>query len=233
VPCPGASAPGTVLLPLLGRLQALRRPPTLESAVGRHPRPRRRGQHGAGPDPAGGQLLFGGVLGDPVRLFDLVGSVAGDRHQVVAGDGERADLPAAGGDVEQDQGVGVVAALVTVAGVQLIQDGLGERVAVLIPTGVQPDQQNVGRPVGLMRPPRPERRPAAEFPHRDPARPGSQEHHRRDHRERHPTHSHPPPTSTGPPGGGRGEWPRRGRGLGWRQPRVRGWRSPGRARPRR
>ena len=68
-----------------------------------------------------GQLLFGGVFGHPVGLFDLAWAVAG-MGPVVARDGERRDLAAVGGDVEQDQGVGVVAALVAVSGVQLIED---------------------------------------------------------------------------------------------------------------
>ena len=92
-----------------------------------------------------GQVLRDVLLGQPVRLFDLdvvVSRNAVERHPVVARDRERDDF-AVGSHVHEYQGVGVVAAVVGIAGVQLPQDRRRQVVAFLVFAGVQADQQDV------------------------------------------------------------------------------------------
>ncbi|EUA23082.1 transcriptional regulator, LytR family domain protein [Mycobacterium xenopi 4042] len=61
------------------------------------------------------------------------------------GDGE-GNHPVVGADVNQDQGVGVVAAGIGISGMQVLQDRPRQIVAVLVFPRVQADQQDVHRP---------------------------------------------------------------------------------------
>lgn len=98
-------------------------------------------------DPLGGELLLVLGLRPPVGLLDL--GLAGEPghavhlDEVVARHREGLRLAPVTGYVEQDQGVGVVAADVGAARVQLVQDVLGQRLAVLVAAAVQAHQEDV------------------------------------------------------------------------------------------
>jgi hypothetical protein len=93
------------------------------------------------------EFLLDVLFGEAVGFFDLdvvVAGHAGERHPVVAGDRERGH-PVVGADMGKDQGVGVVAAVVGVAGVQVLQQGPRQVVPVLVLPRVEPDEQDVHR----------------------------------------------------------------------------------------
>ncbi len=92
------------------------------------------------------QLLLGGLLGDAVRLLDLVHLPvrADGLHIVVARDGQGRHLAPVGRYVQDDQRVGVVPADLAGAGVQFLLDELlGQVVAVHVLAAVEADEQQV------------------------------------------------------------------------------------------
>ena len=91
------------------------------------------------------QLLRDVLLGEPVGLFDLdvvVSRDAIERHPVVAWD-RKSDHFVVGADMHENQGVGVVAAVVGIARMQLLENRPGQVVAVLVFSGVQSDEQDI------------------------------------------------------------------------------------------
>ena len=101
---------------------------------------------GAVPDALADQALGGQRLHRRIRRVDLVLAVAGDVDVAVARDREGDGGPAALGDVQQDDRVGVQHARVVAAGVQLLQHLLRQRVALRVGAAVDPDEQDVLRP---------------------------------------------------------------------------------------